>query len=65
VEGGESVRVVCEQVSHHPPTTAAFIEDEVNGVRVSSGLMVNGVHADLNERLRHIQHNIRRYRARQ
>jgi oxysterol-binding protein-related protein 9/10/11 len=35
-EGRSSVKVICEQVSHHPPTTAAFIEDEVNGVRVSS-----------------------------
>jgi oxysterol-binding protein-related protein 9/10/11 len=34
-EGKSSVKVICEQVSHHPPTTAAFIEDEVNGVRVS------------------------------
>ena len=30
-----SVKVICEQVSHHPPTTACFIEDEKNGVRVS------------------------------
>jgi hypothetical protein len=34
-ESDANVKVVSEQVSHHPPTTACFIEDEKNGVRVS------------------------------
>ena len=35
-EGKGSVKVICEQVSHHPPTTAAFIEDAQNGVSVEA-----------------------------
>jgi oxysterol-binding protein-related protein 9/10/11 len=35
VESDANVKVISEQVSHHPPTTACFIEDEKNGVKVS------------------------------
>jgi len=34
--GKGKVKVICEQVSHHPPTTAAFLEDEENGVRAEA-----------------------------
>lgn len=33
---GARTRVVSEQVSHHPPTTACYVEEERFGVRVSS-----------------------------
>lgn len=35
-DGKANVKVICEQVSHHPPTTACFIEDEENGVRAEA-----------------------------
>ena len=33
---GAKTKVISEQVSHHPPTTACYVEDEVNGVKVSA-----------------------------
>ncbi|ETN38673.1 uncharacterized protein HMPREF1541_06710 [Cyphellophora europaea CBS 101466] len=35
-EGRSKVEVICEQVSHHPPTTACFIRDQQNGVRAEA-----------------------------
>lgn len=35
-EGRSKVEVVCEQVSHHPPTTAAYIRDRQNGIRAEA-----------------------------
>lgn len=35
-EGRSKVEVICEQVSHHPPTTAAYIRDRQNGVRAEA-----------------------------
>lgn len=35
-DGSGKVEVVCEQVSHHPPTTACFIRDQQNGVRAEA-----------------------------
>lgn len=35
-DGRSKVEVICEQVSHHPPTTACFIRDQQNGVRAEA-----------------------------
>ncbi|KPI45578.1 Protein kes1 [Cyphellophora attinorum] len=35
-DGDNKVEVICEQVSHHPPTTACFIQDKSNGVRAEA-----------------------------
>lgn len=35
-ETTSTVRVISEQVSHHPPTTAAYISDDVHGVHAEA-----------------------------
>lgn len=63
-EGKANVKVICEQVSHHPPTTAAYMEDAENGVRVSTVDFSQLALLTSPPRLKHTRHNTLHYQAR-